>query len=330
MKRIVILVIVALLVLPGCSAKKVDMPKEAEVDNSEEKQTEKNVDEEEKEAAKEIEEDSEKIMSDFKELLNKNSKPYEILVFIDGNIEKVSEKDADTMIIELEKSQNLNIEKYTDILFKENYQEELDKAMDHESMEIKTDIIKNEEIKTNIAEMIYGGYKFVMLEGAYYPIVNYELLKKYIDYLPEDSKKYIEIMAVESNELMSSDAALVISWEELANRTLNAEAFLAEFSDSSRRDVIGNMYRMYMEVYMFGMSNTPIYEWDAPKKIYDEVLNSYKETVERNKETITATILKEYLKILEKNDFKMNDNTPKEIYEFYNEAIKNLGLNNKE
>jgi len=327
-KKIIILVLAALFLLPGCTAKKVDMPKEVEIDNSE-NQTEKDVVKEEKDITQEKKEDSEKIMSDFKELLKNDSKPYEILVFIDGNIEKVSEKDADVMVMELEKVQNLNIGNYTDILFKENYQGELDKAMDHDSGEIKIDIIENEEIKTNIREMLYGGYKFVMLEGSYYPIVNYEFLKKYIDYLPEDSKEYIEIMAVESNKLMSEDAALVISWEELAKRTLHAEAFLAEFSDSSRRDVVGNMYRMYMGAYMFGMNNTPIHEWTDPKKIYDEVLNSYRDTTQRHEGTTTASILKEYLSILKKNDFKMNDDVLKEIYEFYNEAIKNLDLNNE-
>lgn len=327
MKKIIILILAVLLLLPGCSTEKVDVSKKTEVENST-NQEEKDVAKEEKDTIEERKEDSEKIMSDFNELVNKDSKPYEILVFIDGNIDKVTNKDADIMVMELEKIQNLSIEGYTDTLFGENYQEELDRAVDHDSGEIKVDIIKNEEIKTNIREMLYGGYKFVMLEGSYYPIINYELLKKYIDYLPEDSKRYIEIMAVESNELISEDAALVISWEELANRTLNTERFLTEFSDSSRRDVIGNMYRMYMEAYMFGMSNTPIHEWTDSKKIYDEVLDSYKETIKTNEAAVTATILKEYLRMLEKNDQKMDDNIPKEIYEFYNEEIKRLGLNN--
>ncbi|WP_432662194.1 hypothetical protein R9X47_16670 [Wukongibacter baidiensis] len=328
MKRPIILVLTALLLLPGCTAKKVDVPNEVEIENSEE-QTEKEAVEEKKDATKENKEDSEKIMADFKELLNNNSKPYEILVFIDGNVENISEKDADVMVMELEKAQNLHIENYTDILFEENYQAELDKAIDHNSGEVKVDTIKDEEMKTNISEMLYGGYKFVMLEGSYYPIVNYELLKKYDEYLPTDSKEYIKLMAVESNQLMSADAGLVISWEELANRTVNTEAFLDKFSDSSRKAVVGNMYRMYMEAYMFGMSNTPIHEWTDTQKIYDEVLNSYRDTVERNEGTITAGILKEYLNILKKNDFKMKDNVSKEIYEFYNEAIKGLGLNNE-
>jgi len=48
-------------------------------------------------------------------------------------------------------------------------------------------------------------------------------IKKYSEYVTEDVKEYINIMAEESNNPPAKDAALVVGWDEVLKRALNQE-----------------------------------------------------------------------------------------------------------
>jgi len=52
----------------------------------------------------------------------------------------------------------------------------------------------------------------------FFPVIDYEVYKKYSEYVTEDVKEYINIMAEESNNPPAKDAALVVGWDEVLKR----------------------------------------------------------------------------------------------------------------
>ncbi len=46
-----------------------------------------------------------------------------------------------------------------------------------------------------------SGYKLIYEEGMFYPIIDYEFYKKYSNNVTDDIREYINVMAVESNEV---------------------------------------------------------------------------------------------------------------------------------
>ena len=83
-------------------------------------------------------------------------------------------------------------------------------------------------------EIFDSGYKLINLEGSWYPIIDYARVNAYIDYLSDDYKAYVLLRTLESNKTYAKDAALKITWDELAQRVLTVEDFLIKYPASSR------------------------------------------------------------------------------------------------
>lgn len=270
--------------------------------------------------------EQEAIMKDFDKLLANEVRSYQVVLFIDENISKVSFTNADLMLEKLEYIQKSDRQFYTDLLFEGDWQQQLNKIFNRD-IEIK-DLgkIKDEKLKKIATEIFNGGFKLIALEGSFYPYIDYDFLRKYLSYLSQQYKDCLNIMAQESNKIYSRDAALTISWNELSFRLINCEQFLINYTeDNIRRKTVGDLYMNYLVSYIVGQNNTPSYSYEN-NKINIEVLNSYSKLILDYPDSITINLIKKYQEILGEANDTMNDLVFKKIDDIYREAVRSFNL----
>ncbi len=268
--------------------------------------------------------DKEKIMNEFKKLISNNKEPWEIVKFLDKNISKVPKNYAMEMIRELEKVQENYIEIYSDKLFANDRQTVLAKiSKKNELDENKIEEIEDEELRQLITKILGGKYKLINIENAFYPIIDYEKLKSYNKYLPDEMIDFIEIRSIETNNPSLIGESLVITWDELGDRIIAVEEYLGKYSDSIKTEEMLRIYGEYLLIYLQGINNTPNYDCET-KIVYEDVLDSYKKLVSENKDLITSDIVKKYISILEEHGNKIDEDVESKIIDLYNEAISRL------
>lgn len=285
---LIVLTLVLALVLSGCNKKEeVDPPVVTPpIENP-------NVD---------VGEEEDTVIEKFADILDKEDEPDKIISFIDGNLDKLSELEGDIVIDGLERKLQNNIETTTDKIM------ELDK--DNELLAIEggnaqfsegsISQIKNEELRAEVQKAYDNMYKLVNLEGQFYPIIDYSKLQKYNDYLTDEWKDYLDIMAMDSEDLPLSDGGLRISFDELAKRLFRTENYLNSYVEGQRQEEMLTAYEHKINVYLKGVPNTPVADRDT-NIIRAEVLASYEKTA--NVENyMTSHILFKYLEFIIENE----------------------------
>lgn len=272
----------------------------------------------------EVEEDEKaQIMEDFFDLVEDNDS-LRIKEFIDENIEKLSQLEGNQMIDNLEKSLEDNLADATDRLLTKDENGELMDIAGEDSffpME-KVSQIKNEELKREVTTLFDTMYKLVNLEGDFYPIVDYARLQEYNNYVTDEWKEYLAVMAMDSTNLAFVDGSLAISYDNLANRILKTENYLNKYLDSSRQEKMIDNYHNKISLYLKGVDNTPIADLTS-NRIYDDILDSYIIT-SHNEGYITANILGRYVEVIVDNKKIIDDEILELADELISEAIEIL------
>jgi hypothetical protein len=173
---------------------------------------------------------------------------------------------------------------------------DLDKIYDTEDAELK-------KLLTETKDM---GYKVETAEGMFFPIMNYEYMKKFSPYASDDMKAYIDIMAVETNKVPAKDAALVIGWDEVIQRAMTQENFIKKYGSSARIESMRELQKKYLTFMLFGLNNTPLFSYDT-KTMDPEAKETYTEAVKDNADSELMQLLGEYMEILEKSNYKLSD-----------------------
>ncbi|MDD5622393.1 MAG: hypothetical protein PHQ09_04425, partial [Actinomycetota bacterium] len=268
----------------------------------------------------------EDILNAFNELLDQDLRSYQLISFIDENTVKISPEGFDILLEKLEMAQKEDIRYYTDVLFEDDWQNKLN-AIFHRDIESE-DLadIDDIQLKELITEIFQGGFKLVASEGSFYPCIDYEFLKRYSEYLSSMYFDYINVMALESNKVFSRDAALTISWDELALRLINCEDFLLNYPDETiRKRSVGDLYMRYLKSYMIGQDNTPTYSYEN-NTIHTGVLESYDKLFLEYPDYITADLIRSYQEILAETDNIVNEDIFEEINGIYREAVLSFEL----
>jgi len=259
-------------------------------------------------AVKESNED--KIIPEFMALVEGNPKPDAIIEFMDKNITEVSEGNASKMLDELEKSLESNLPELEEKYYSTAVQEALFNAYKPEFDLNKLDSIKDAEVKSLIEKTKAMGYKVETAEGMFFPIINYEFLKRFSYYAGEDMKDYIDIMAEESNKVPAKDAALVIGWDEVIERALVQEGFMAKHGSSAKIESIKKLQKKYITFMLYGLNNTPLFSYDT-KLMNPEAKEVYIKAVKDNADSELMKLLGGYMEILEKSDYKLSEEADK-------------------
>ncbi|HHV39526.1 MAG TPA: hypothetical protein GXX70_08580 [Tepidimicrobium sp.] len=278
------------------------------------------------------------IMSYYDSIIKGDNEPYILIRFIDKNIKTATGDETAEMLLKLEAVQEKYIDRYVDQLFTEGYQMELlslseiprgendtkgIKILDELFFdESKVDEIKNGDLKDLIQKLIEGKYRLINLEGAFYPIIDYEELAAYEEYVTEEIGEYIRIRALESKEPIALDAELIVTFDQLSQRLIDMENYMIKYPKSKKYDKILELYEEYLDGYLAGLPNSPIYDYET-KIIREDVRGSYERLMLDENVNISQVVAK-YMDIIEENGNKIDNSVLSKVSKLKKEAIDKL------
>ncbi|MDF2531235.1 MAG: hypothetical protein K0Q65_816 [Clostridia bacterium] len=207
------------------------------------------------------------IMEDYKKLIENSVQPKEVFEFLDENAKVLTKENVALIMNDLEKLQKEYLPKLEEKYFEstELQKELIDLYLEKKDINYINDTsnIETEALKSLIDETRRSGYKVETAEGMFFPIVDYSAYKSYAQYISDDLKAYIEIMALESDDVPAKDAALVIGWDEVIDRAAKQEAFIKKYADSSKLPEVKQLYNKYLTFTFLGLNNTPLFSYDG-------------------------------------------------------------------
>jgi len=232
-------------------------------------------------------EKDEEIFLDYEKLLEEDSSSKKIYEYLIENIPKVSKL-----------SSNIMIDKFIEYAICNEY-------LEHEK-HLKSKNLEIESIEDQF-------------ESIYHEKIDYRQL--YLDfgkYLSDDYKDYLELIEIELNEPISKEEALIVSWDELGERVILFEKYLEKYPIAENFDQIQDKYYYYMSSYLYGLNNTPVYEYSTGT-LLENVKKSYERFIEKNQKSQTTIIINGYLGKLRENKWKVENtevvNYLVEVYE---------------
>lgn len=113
-----------------------------------------------------------------------------------------------------------------------------------------------------------------------------------------DYNIYIDQLSKEDEKLYAADAGLVISWKELGERTVFWENFIRKYPDSFLVSRAKEMYNNYLYDYLFGMENTPTYEY-SDRTIYPENREEFRRIIKKYPNSDVAKKSKELMDLFD-------------------------------
>ncbi|MDD4767355.1 MAG: hypothetical protein PHF87_07210 [Desulfotomaculaceae bacterium] len=247
----------------------------------------------------------EELMNQYQILINENKPAGELTGFIKANLTSFSQENLDKAVISCLEVMQTQLKDYEDKMFSNDINIPLNNYK-HEDL-VKLQNIKEETIKNLLQDAFSNGYKLSQSEGMYYPEIDYDLiLKEFGGQTSDQVAGYLEIMAAESNKHFASDAALLISPDELANRTVKTEKYIGNYPDFALIQQVKQFHGYYLKAYLLGLNNTPLFDYQT-EKAKDSFIQSYEKTIAENKETKLAGILEEYLSLLDEYDYTKSE-----------------------
>ncbi|GBF34856.1 hypothetical protein DCCM_3976 [Desulfocucumis palustris] len=240
--------------------------------------------------------------------------------FIDKNISLATGENASKMIIRLEELQK---EYLPDLELKYNNSETIQSKMRQvykPGFDIyKIDHIKDQELSALLMETRNAGFKVETAEGTYFPVIDYGFYKKYSSRVTPDIKDYIDLMAVDSDQVSVKDAAFVVGWDEIMKRALSREKFIAAHGDSAKIDDVREQFERYVSFALYGANNTPAFSYE--QNVLDpEAREAYIKIAAVNDGSEFRKTIRDFLSVLEKNNYKLT----KDVDEFRKNARQDL------
>ncbi|KIL35911.1 hypothetical protein SD71_11050 [Cohnella kolymensis] len=202
---------------------------------------------------------------------------------------------ADEFIRVMESYYEKNLNEAAERLQAENVQQQLLK-LSWPFTEDQLTGIEDKSVRMLVEQTLAGGYKLDTAEGMVFPVVDYGKLLINGEQVSTAMKAYLSLMAMESDARSASDAALVITWDELTKRTLAAESYVMTFPDSPERQKAEDRFIQYLQYYLTGMDNTPIF--GTGYKVLPDLKTHYEQTAVAHSGTITGQLTRELLDIL--------------------------------
>jgi hypothetical protein len=181
-----------------------------------------------------------------------------------------------------------------------------------------------DSLKTKFRNLEKANIEFWEIGEGYIeirPKANY-YQKVFENKLPADYNEFVKLEAFENKDLIGADAGLSISFEELSVLVLNWENFLLKYPNSKLYAEVKENYKNLLNIYLFGLDNTPTYEnnGDNTYELYDENKKEFERFTSKNPKSVASKIV---LSLLEefKNNSSSNEFHKKIDQEFLKYAI---------
>ncbi|WP_256758068.1 hypothetical protein [Cohnella sp. WQ 127256] len=248
-----------------------------------------------------------KVVSQFEAYVKKQGELPQAIAYLKVNINEVTKSEATIMVLHLEnaiKKQMTAIEKRFE---KSSVQLAISKVYSRgDTFDNIITRTKDTSLKVLLREARDSGYKLETAEGFYFPVVDYSRFKPYVGKINADIEAYIDIMAVESDQVKVKDAGIMISYQQLVGRALNQESFIVQYPYSNRAAHIRNLFSSYETLTYYGTNNTPLFDY-SNKVIQPNALRGYMGMLQRNDVELSPylTKLQAFMNLLEDNEYKL-------------------------
>ncbi|MBB6633607.1 hypothetical protein [Cohnella thailandensis] len=240
------------------------------------------------------------ILDAFKGKISEKASYADLNAQLDADLPKVSKDTADEMLRQLLAYYETNLSEMQSSFEEEKLQQQLQKVQ-WPFTEDQLSTIEDGAAREKVQAALDGGFKLETAEGFAFPVVDYGKLKRFDSYASPAMKDYVALLALESDQKRAADGGLTISWEELANRTLTAERFVKDYPDSPEKAKATERYLLYLTNLLYGLDNTPIFDFDT-YKVKPDITELYEKIVSENPDTATAKLAQEFLDVLAKTD----------------------------
>ncbi len=261
--------------------------------------------------------DGEQIQSDFSTMLEGKATPESVASaaeYLDQNIGKAGKEIGSQMMVAYEDY----LIQYLNSDADWNAMEAFFPYWNFDESSLEADKIQSEETKALYDNLMAGGFKFDSSEGMVYPIIDYKaLIERYGSKVTESLNSLYVVKQMESDKPMARDAALVIGWDELAQRAYATEQYIQTFKEDTLTIADAQfIYENYINTMLLGMNNTPIFDYETTvfsseaKTAYGSFINEYPNSV-------TSWMLKEYMVYLESAGYKMDYNDATQSKAFF-------------
>jgi hypothetical protein len=263
------------------------------------------------------------IMEKFMKMMeDQNGTAAQVGQYVDANFNAVSKENAAVMVSGLEQKQKAGLpaieKRFAD---DEALQAALARAHQKSGSADYTNAVEDTAVRERLDAAKNSGYKIETAEGMYYPVIDYEMYKKYQSNLTPNLAAYIDIMSVESQQPPAKDAALRISWDELVKRALAQERYLAQYPDSPKTTEIKMLLDKYAQFVLYGTNNTPLFDYDT-KQMAAEAKKGYLATAWEDKNGVFSKMMRQYVTVLKKND----ESLTKQVREFQNQSAQEITM----
>ena len=259
------------------------------------------------------------VMEDFQALTQKEPNIEAIAKFMGDNISQVTKENATEMVLQLEKVQQKQLPQFEELFIQEGLEEKM--AKEYKTIIENPEGITDAEVKDLISKTQKSGYRVETAEGMFFPIIDYAFYEKYLSYVTEDIREYLEIMAVESAKVPAKDAALVIGWDEVIKRAVQQEKFMDQYPTSVKVEEVKELYKRYLTFTLYGLNNTPLFSYEN-NIIDSDAKAAYLQATQDIGNSKYLQTVAEYLEVINKNDDSLSPEV-KQYRDEVNNAVAN-------
>jgi hypothetical protein len=153
-----------------------------------------------------------------------------------------------------------------------------------------------------------NGLKVAFSEGIIYISNNTNFIKKdIVNVLDPISREFINLYCSEYDTICCDDAAIIISKKTLINRILRWGNLLEKTPHLKYSIIASSKFSSNLNLLYFGQDNTPAFDWTTGK--FDkESMKFMNEIIQSSPNSLAAKEFRLYLDLLQKEDFKWNEN----------------------
>ena len=232
----------------------------------------------------------------------------EIVDFLDEYVSQMGEENASHMVAAYEEYLYQYVTNGADKVFLSSLLTYYDK----DKKKVDEDKLKGSEVEETYYQLLDACAKPVFYEEALSLRVDYEaLLERYGEYLEEGLKALYTLSAEAVAEPMLENATLMIGWDEVLSRALEAETLLKEYGGDHlvQSDAL-RLFKLYLSTLMMGTANTPVFDYTT-KAFREDVKQAEQDFMKQHPDTVLTEMLKEYDAYLESIGYQLdyNDST---------------------
>lgn len=149
--------------------------------------------------------------------------------------------------------------------------------------------------------------KILGSEGSDYYEINYDyMIKKYGKYLSPANNIWLKHLS--ETESIVDDAALTTDPDSIRKYIILLEQFLKEYPTFVSKNDVKDRIKGYLNVYLLGMDNSPIFDkWDS-KKLNPGFKASYEKFLSENKDSKYYQMVEEIYNKAKSNNFNWDEN----------------------